>query len=169
MGVKCCECANRQVGKHFVSAVLPAVYGLNDHGTTVMPMLMDKFADAVVNGKTDVTVWGTGNTRREFICSDDVADALLFLMEHGENGQHYNVGSGEEHTIRELAEILKDVSGFQGELVFDTTKPESAGRQFLNHEKLYSLGWQPSVTFASGVELVYQEHLQKIKSGNRDE
>lgn len=163
VGVKFCECANRQVGKHFVSAVLPAVYGLNDHGTTVMPMLMDKFADAVVNGKTDVTVWGTGNTRREFICSDDVADALLFLMEHGENGQHYNVGSGEEHTIRELAEILKDVSGFQGELVFDTTKPDSAGRQFLDSGKIYNIGWKPKTALQDGLRQAYSEHLRWTK------
>ena len=163
VGVKFCECANRQAGKHFVSAVLPAVYGLNDHGTTVMPMLMDKFADAVVNGKTDVTVWGTGNTRREFICSDDVVDALLFLMEHGENGQHYNVGSGEEHTIRELAEILKDVSGFQGELVFDTTKPDSAGRQFLDSGKIYNIGWKPKTALQDGLRQAYSEHLRWTK------
>lgn len=162
VGVKFCECAGRQASRHFVSAVLPAVYGLNDYGTTVMPMLMDKFADAVVHGKRDVTVWGTGKTRREFICSEDVADALLFLMEHGKSGQHYNVGSGEEHTIRELAERLREVSGFDGELIFDTTKPDSAGRQFLNSEKLYSLGWKPKVSFRNGIEKIYQEHLVRM-------
>lgn len=167
VGVKFCECANRQSARHFVSAILPAVYGLNDHGTTVMPMLVDKFADAVLTGKPDVTVWGTGNVRREFIHSADVADALRFLMEHGESGQHYNVGSGEEHTIRELAEILKDVSGFQGELVFDTTKPESAGRQFLDSTKLYDLGWRPKVPFEDGVREVYLEHLKYSREKNR--
>lgn len=163
VGVKFCECAHRQAGKQFVSAILPAVYGLNDHGTTVMPMLLDKFADAVVNGKPDVTVWGTGKVRREFIYSEDAADALLFLMEHGEGGQHYNVGTGEEHTIRELAEILQEASGFQGQLVFDTTKPESAGRQFLNSEKLYQLGWRPKMRFQDGVSAAYQEHMGWIK------
>lgn len=163
VGVKFCECANRQDGRHFVSAVLPAVYGLNDCGTTVMPMLMDKFADAVITGKPDVTVWGTGKTRREFICSEDVADALLFLMEHGESGQHYNVGSGEEHTIRELAEILQKISGFQGELIFDTTKPDSASRQFLNSEKLYRLGWKPKVALEDGLRQTYYEHLEWAK------
>lgn len=167
IGVKFCECANRQAGRHFVSAILPAVYGLNDHGTTVMPMLMDKFADAVVNGKPEVSVWGTGNVRREFICSEDVADALIFLMEHGESGEHYNAGSGEEHTIRELAEILQEVSGFQGRLVFDTTKPESAGRQFLNSGKLRQLGWQPKVAFRDGVKRVYREHLEWAKEAGK--
>lgn len=167
VGVKFCECANRQSDRHFVSAVLPAVYGLNDYGTTVMPMLMDKFADAVLTGKPDVTVWGTGNVRREFIYSADVADALLFLMEHGEGGQHYNVGSGEEHTIRELTEILKEVSGFQGELVFDITKPESAGRQFLDSTKLYDLGWRPKVPFEDGVREVYWEHFKYNKEKSR--
>ncbi len=162
VGVKFCECASRQAGRHFVAAILPAVYGLNDRGTTVMPMLLDKFSDAVLNHKPDVTVWGTGKVRREFIHSKDAADALLFLMEHGENGEHYNVGSGEEHTIRELAEILREVSGFQGQIVFDTTKPDSAGRQFLNSEKLYSLGWRPKVCFRNGLEEVYQEHFAKI-------
>lgn len=159
VGVKFCECANRQAGRHFVSAILPAVYGLNDRGTTVMPMLMDKFADAAVNDKPEVSIWGTGSARREFIYSEDVADALLFLMEHGESGEHYNVGSNEEYTIRELAKILKEVSDFQGQLVFDTTKPESAGRLFLNSGKLRQLGWQPKVAFRDGVKRVYREHL----------
>lgn len=163
VGVKFCESACRQVGKHFVSAILPGLYGLNDRGTTVMPMLLDKFADAVVNSKPEVTVWGTGQARREFICSEDAANALLFLVEHGESGQHYNVGSGEEHTIRELAEILQEVSGFQGRLVFDATKPESAGRRFLNSEKLYQLGWKPHVPFRDGVKAAYLEHLSWIK------
>jgi len=167
VGVKFCECANRESGRHFVSAVLPAIYGLNDYGTTVMPMLLDKFADAVINGKPNVTVWGTGNVRREFIFSGDVADALLFLMVHGENGQHYNVGSGEEHTIKELAEILKEASGFKGDLVFDTSKPDSAGRQFLNSEKLYSLGWKPKVSFSEGVNEVYEEHLKRLQEGTK--
>lgn len=162
VGVKFCECAYRQHGKQFVSAILPAVYGLNDYGTTVMPMLLDKFADAVLTGKPEVTIWGTGNVYREFINSRDVVDALLFLMEHGEGGQHYNVGSGEEHTIRELAEILKEISGFKGNLVFDTSKPESAGRQFLNSEKLYSAGWKPQINFADGVKKVYEEHLKRL-------
>lgn len=163
VGVKYCECANRQAGRHFVSAILPAVYGLNDYGTTVMPMLIDKFADAVVNGKPDVTIWGTGKVRREFIYSEDVADALIFLMKYGESGEHYNVGSGEEHTIRKLADILQEVSEFQGQLIFDTTKPESAGRQFLNSEKIYKLGWKPKVPFQDGVKRVYLEHLAWVK------
>lgn len=168
VGVKFCESVHRQYGKHFVSAVLPAVYGKNDFGTTVIPMLLDKFADAVVNNKPTVEIWGTGNVRREFIHSADVVDAMLYLMEHGCGGQHYNVGTGEEHTIRELAEALRDISGFKGELIFDATKPESAGRQFLNSTKLYDLGWKPKVTFRSGIENVYQEHLQRIemKSGS---
>jgi len=162
LGIKFCECAHRQHGKQFVSAILPAVYGLNDYGTTVMPMLLDKFADAVITGKPDVTIWGTGNVYREFINSKDVVDALLFLMEYGEGGQHYNVGSGEEHTIKELAEILKKVSGFNGNLIFDTSKPDSAGRQFLNSEKLYQLGWKPRMRFADGVKEVYEEHLKRL-------
>lgn len=161
VGIKYCQSASRQFGQHYVSAVLPAVYGFNNFGTTVMPMLMDKFADAVLNGKPTVEIWGTGHARREFIHAEDVADALLFLMEHGQGGQHYNTGTGEEHTIRELAEILREVSGFQGELIFDTTKPESAGRQFLDNTKLYRLGWRPKKSFREGVAEVYREHFQR--------
>ena len=163
LGIKFCECVHRQHGKKFVSAILPAVYGLNDHGTTVIPMLLDKFADAVIRGKPDVTIWGTGNVYREFINSKDVVDALLFLMEHGEGGQYYNVGSGEEHTIKELAEILKKVSGFNGNLIFDISKPDSAGRQFLNSEKLYQLGWKPKVSFQDGVKEIYIEHFARLQ------
>jgi len=167
VGIKFCESVYRQFEKHFVAAVLPGIYGLNDHGTTVMPMLMDKFADAVISGKENVVVWGTGNARREFIHSKDVVDALLFLMEHGEGGQHYNVGTGEEHTIKELAETLKDISGFQGSLLFDTSKPESAKRQQLNCEKIYRLGWKPQIPFRQGVTEVYQEHLNRIVQGKQ--
>lgn len=159
VGMKFCECVSRQAGRHFVSAILPNIYGLNDHGTTVMPMLMDKFADAVVTGKSEVGIWGTGNARREFICSEDAADALIFLMEHGESGEHYNAGSGEEHTIRELAETLQTISGFQGQVVFDTTKPEGVGGLFLNSDKIYKLGWKPKVSFWNGLKKVYLEHL----------
>ncbi len=91
----------------------------------------------------------------------------MFLMEHGGNGEHYNVGSGEEHTIKESAEILKEVSGFQGKSIFDTSKPESAGRQFLNSEKLYQLGWRPKVPFATGVEEVYQEHFERAEKKDK--
>ena len=167
IGVKFGECAARQSGRRFISAVLPAVYGKGDHGTTVMPMLLDKFAGAVIGNAPNVTIWGTGKVRREFIFSDDVADALIFLMEHGENGQHYNVGSGEEHTIKELAEIIKEVSGFEGELIFDTEKPESAGRQFLNSEKINKLGWKPKTTFHDGIKTVYSEHLEWAKEESK--
>ena len=167
VGVKYCECANQQAGRHFVSAILPNVYGLNDRGTTVMPMLVDKFADAVINEKSEVVIWGTGNARREFIYAADAADALVFLMEHGVSGEHYNAGSNEEYTIRELAETLREVSGFQGQLVFDAAKPEGAGRLFLNSSKLYKLGWKPEVAFRDGVKKVYQQHLAWIEEKNR--
>lgn len=163
VGVKFCESAYKESGKHFVSAVLPAVYGTNDFGTTVLPMLIDKFANGVINDVPTVEIWGTGKARREFVNSMDVADALLFLMEHGESGQHYNVGSGEEYTIRELAEALREISGFRGELFFDTTKPESAARQFLDTSKLYSLGWKPQVSFFDGVKEVYREHFDLLR------
>lgn len=158
-GVKFCECVHRQFGKRFIPAVLGAVYGLNDHGTTVTPMLMDKFAKAVLCGEPTVEIWGTGSTKREFTNSEDVCDALLFLMEHSEGGSPINVSSNDERSIREYAEILKEISGFQGELVFDTSKPDSAKRQLLDTSKLRALGWSPSVSLRDGLKAVYEEHL----------
>ena len=159
-GVKFCESVHQQYGKRFIPAVLGAVYGFNDHGTTVTPMLMDKFAKAVLNDEPAVEIWGTGRTLREFTNSADVCDALLFLMEHYEGGAPINVSSGDERSIREYAELLQEISGFKGELFFDTTKPDSATRQLLDTTKLRALGWSPKIKLAEGLKEVYQEHLQ---------
>lgn len=162
IGIQYCITVAQQSGKRFVAAVFPSIYGINDYGTTVVPMLIDRFANAIATNKRNIIIWGTGNVYKEFINSADAADALLFLMEHGENGKHYNVGSGAKCTIRELAETLKKISGFEGELVFDTSKPESAKRQFLNSSKIYNLGWRPKISFENGLTEVYQEHFQNI-------
>ena len=162
IGIQYCITVAQQSGKRFVAAVFPSIYGINDYGTTVVPMLIDRFANAIATNKRDIIIWGTGKVYKEFINSADAADALLFLMEHGENGKHYNVGSGAKCTIRELAETLKKISGFEGELVFDTSKPESAKRQFLNSSKIYNLGWRPKISFENGLTEVYQEHFQNI-------
>lgn len=163
VGVKFCESVHRQFGKKFIPAVLTAVYGLNDHGTTVTPMLMDKFAKAVLCQEPTVEIWGTGSSLREFTNSADLCDALLFLMEHYEGGMPINVGSADEYSIREYAELLKEISGFTGELVFDTSKPDSANRQLLDTTKLRALGWAPKVSLADGLREVYQEHLEWMK------
>lgn len=162
-GVKFCESVHRQFGKKFIPAVLGAIYGLNDHGTTVTPMLMDKFAKAVLNDEAVVEIWGTGNALREFTNSDDLCDALIFLMEHYEGGAPINVGTNDEHSIREYAEILKEISGFRGELVFDTSKPESASRQLLDTSKLRALGWKPKINLIDGLKEVYAEHLRWVE------
>lgn len=163
VGVKFCESVHRQFGKRFIPAVLGSVYGFNDHGTTVTPMLMDKFAKAVLCHESAVEIWGTGSTLREFTNSADVCDAFLFLMEHYEGGEPINVSSGDECSIREYAELLKEVSGFQGSLAFDSSKPDSANRQLLDTTKLHTLGWAPKISLRDGLSEVYQEHLQWIK------
>jgi len=159
-GVQFCESVYRQYGKKFIPAVSGAVYGLNDHGTTVTPMLMDKFAKAVLYYEPAVEIWGTGTASREFTNSLDLCDALLFLMEHYEGGTPINVGSSDEHSIREYAEILKKISGFQGELVFDASKPDSAHRQLLDTTKLRALGWKPKIDLLDGLKEVYAEHME---------
>lgn len=163
VGMKFCESVHRQFGKRFIPAVLGAVYGLNDHGTTVTPMLMDKFAKAVLCHEPYVEIWGTGNSVREFTNSADVCDALLFLMDHYEGGAPINVSSGDECSIREYAGLLQEISCFEGELVFDTSKPDSAKRISLDTTKLRTLGWNPTMSLTDGLRGVYKEHLQWMK------
>lgn len=163
IGVKFCESVHKQFGKKFIPVILGTVYGLNDHGTSVTPMLMDKFAKAVLCNEPTVEIWGTGRALREFTNSTDVCDALLFLMEHYEGGGPINVSSGDERSIREYAELLKEVFDFQGDLVFDSSKPDSENRQLLDTTKLCTLGWFPKVRLEDGVREVQQEHLQWMK------
>lgn len=163
VGVKFCESIHRQFGKKFIPAILTAVYGLNDHGTTVTPMLLDKFAKAVLCQEPTVEIWGTGNTMREFTNSADLCDALLFLMEHYEGGAPINVSANDELSIRAYAELLKEISSFTGELVFDTSKPDNANRQLLDTTKLRALGWTPKISLIDGLREVYQEHLEWMK------
>ncbi len=167
-GMEFCKSVYKQDKRKFIAAILPTVYGLNNYGTTVVPMLADKFSEAVISNTPSVEIWGTGDVLREFIHAEDVADALLFLMEHGVGGQFYNIGSGEEYSIRQLAGILQEVSGFKGELLFDSTKPESSKRRFLDSKKILELGWSPKNRFINRIDEVYREHMNRKMLGNLD-
>jgi GDP-L-fucose synthase len=109
-----------------------------------------------------VEVWGSGNARREFLHTGDLADALLFLADHYSGPEHINVGFGSDLSIKELAEIIKDVSGFRGELFFNTAEPEGAMRKLLDHSKLFAMGWRPKIELRKGIETLYQSYGENV-------
>ncbi|HEY0792879.1 MAG TPA: GDP-L-fucose synthase, partial [Chthoniobacterales bacterium] len=146
-GIKLCQAYARQHGANFISAMPTNLYGQEDNfdlqNSHVLPALIRKVHEAKVSGARDVTVWGTGTPRREFLHNDDLADALRFLLERYDSPEIINVGWGEDVTIRELAELVCDVVGFDGSLVFDASKPDGTPRKLLDTSKLRALGWQP--------------------------
>jgi GDP-L-fucose synthase len=130
----------------------------------VLPALMRKFHEAKISQAPTVTVWGTGEPLREFLYVDDLADALLFLMQNYDKTEFVNVGTGQEVSIKELALSLKAVVGFQGEIVFDTSKPDGTPRKLLDVTRLQSLGWKASTDLKTGLEKTYAWYLENITS-----
>lgn len=163
-GLKLCENYCRQYGVNFISAMPTNLYGLNDNfdlaNSHVLPALMRKFHEAKVNGDPTVTVWGTGTPLREFLYVDDLADALVFLMNTYNGVDFVNVGTGQEVSIKELALTMKAVVGYEGELVFDTTKPDGTPRKLLDVSRLNAAGWQAKTDLKTGIEQTYSWFLQ---------
>ncbi len=179
-GIKLCESYNRQYGTDYRSVMPTNLYGEGDNfhpeNSHVIPAMMRRFHEAVLNGDTEVVVWGTGNPMREFLHVDDMASASVHVMnlaktEYEKNVEpmlsHINVGTGEDCTIRELAETMATVVGFQGKLVFDTTKPDGTPRKLMNVERLKSLGWESSIPLKNGLETTYQWFLDNIDTIRR--
>ena len=175
-GIKLCESYNRQHGIDFRSVMPTNLYGVNDNfhpeNSHVIPALMQRFHQAKVNNDSEVVVWGTGNARREFLYVDDMAQASLFVLELDEevykaNTQpmlsHINVGTGTDVTIREMAETMKQVVGYEGKLVFDTTKPDGAPRKLINVSRLSDMGWKYSVGLKEGLTKTYNWYLESFK------
>lgn len=164
VGIKLIEYLNRQFGTEFI-AVSPAnMYGTDGKSSTVLPMLINKFYDAIKTNTDKVEIWGTGNARREFLHADDFCDAMIFLAKNYNGAEHLNVGSGTDITIRALAELIKNVSGFSGELVFDSSKPEGAARKLLDSAKINALGWFPKISLEEGVRSVYEYYCQRYQA-----
>ncbi|PSN10288.1 GDP-fucose synthetase [filamentous cyanobacterium CCT1] len=167
-GLKLCENYCRQYGVNFISAMPTNLYGLNDNfdlaNSHVLPALMRKFHEAKVNGDPTVTVWGTGTPLREFLYVDDLADALVFLMNTYNGVDFVNVGTGQEVSIKELALTMKAVVGYEGELVFDTTKPDGTPRKLLDVSRLNAAGWQAKTDLKTGIEQTYAWFLQSYDS-----
>lgn len=160
-GIKMCESYRRQYGADFISVMPTNLYGPNDNydlnNSHVLPALLRKFHEAVVQGKDVVEVWGTGSPMREFLHADDLADACLFLMKNYSDEQLVNIGTGTDVTIKELAEIIKDVTGFSGELRWDSTKPDGTPRKLMDVTKLTNLGWKARIDLRQGIEMVYSQ------------
>lgn len=168
-GIKMCQSYNRQYGANFISVMPTNLYGPNDNfdlmDSHVLPALIRKFHEAKVNDNPYAEVWGTGNPQREFLYVDDLADACLFLMENYDKKEIINIGTGEDVTIKELAETVKEVVGYAGEMHFDRSKPDGTVRKLLDVSRINSLGWQAKTPLREGIKKTYEWY----KSQSSDE
>lgn len=167
-GIKMCGAYNRQYGTNFISVMPTNLYGPNDNydlqDSHVLPALMRKMHEAKQRGDKEVVVWGTGSPRREFLYSDDLADACVFLMEKcdaKETGEFVNIGVGSDLTIRELAQLIANVVGFHGQLTFDRAKPDGTPQKLLDVSHLQQLGWRAKTALKDGIQAAYAEFLHE--------
>ena len=160
-GIKMCEYYRMQYGCNFISVMPTNLYGPNDNydlnNSHVLPALLRKFVTAKRKGEAVVTIWGTGNPRREFLHSDDLASACLYLMENYNESSLINIGVGEDISIIDLALLVKKITGFEGEILTDTSKPDGTPRKLLDVSKLSDLGWRSSISLEEGIRKVYNE------------
>lgn len=165
-GMKLCQAYRRQYGSNFISLMPANLYGPNDNydleHSHVLPALIRKFHEAKESRASTVTCWGTGAPLREFLYSDDLARAALFLMEHYEEENFINVGYGTDMSIRELAELVKRIVGFQGNIVWDRSKPDGTPRKLLDSSRLLAMGWKPQVDLETGIGLAYADFKQRF-------
>lgn len=164
-GIKMIESYRMQYDDNYISVMPTNLYGINDNyhpeNSHVLPALIRKFHEAKVNNNPTVNIWGSGKPLREFMFADDLADACVFLMENYNDLQFVNIGVGEDISIRELAELIKEVVGFQGELEFDSSKPDGTPRKLMDVSKLTSLGWKAKTNLKEGIKLAYEDFLKK--------
>lgn len=167
-GIKLCEAYRSQYGSHFISVMPTNLYGPNDNydleNSHVLPAMIRKFHEAKAEGKPAVELWGTGSPRREFLHADDLADACYFLMQHYDESELVNVGTGDDLTIKSLAELIKGVVGYEGEIRWNTDKPDGTPRKLMDVGKLHGLGWRHSTDIEVGIRATYQDFLQKIET-----
>lgn len=160
-GIKTCDAYRSQYGCHFISVMPTNLYGPNDNydlqNSHVLPALIRKFHEAKINHQPSVTMWGTGKPKREFLHADDLADACYFLMQHYDDKGLVNIGTGEDLEIGELAKIIREIVGFEGEIVLDTSKPDGTPRKLMDVSKLHSLGWKHKIDLKEGLKRVYEE------------
>ncbi len=166
-GIKMCDAYRSQYGCNFISVMPTNLYGPNDNydlkNSHVLPALIRKFYEAKQNGDPDVMVWGSGAPKREFLYADDLADACVFLMETFDEAGLVNVGVGEDLSIKELAELVKDIIGFEGNIVFDSSKPDGTPRKLMDVSKLHSKGWKHKISLREGIQMAFADFLKKYK------
>lgn len=167
-GLEMCKFYKRQYGDNFISCMPTNLYGPNDNydlnGSHVMPAMIRKFHDAKVNGSQQVELWGSGTPLREFLYVDDMADACVFLLENYDGEQHVNIGTGKEISIKELAESVKKVVGFEGNIVWNTKMPDGTPRKLTNVDKLHALGFTHKVELMEGIELSYKWFCDNVET-----
>ena len=167
-GIKMCQAYRKQYGFNAISLMPTNLYGVGDNfdlkNSHVLPAMVRKFYEAKVNGNKYVEIWGTGKPRREFLFSDDLADAAIFLMGNYNSSEIVNVGVGEDITISDLAFLVRDIVGYQGDVVFDTSKPDGTPRKLLDVSRLKDLGWYAKTSLKEGVSRTYQWYLENEKT-----
>lgn len=165
-GIEMCDAYRAQYGCNFISVMPTNLYGPNDNydlnNSHVLPAMLRKMHEAKVNNKKEVILWGTGAPRREFLHADDMADACFYLMQNYNEPGLVNIGVGNDISIKELAELIKSIVGYQGELVFDTSKPDGTPRKLMDVSKLHSYGWKDNIGLEDGIRRVYEE----VKTNN---
>jgi GDP-L-fucose synthase len=164
-GIKMCEAYRDQYGCNFISAMPTNLYGPNDNyhpeNSHVLPAMIRKFHEAKMEGKSEVIIWGDGSPLREFLYADDLADALVYLLLNYNEKEFVNVGCGEDISIMDLATLVQKVTGFQGEIVCDTSKPNGTPRKLMDVSRLFATGWRPKVALEQGIALAYQDFLSR--------
>jgi GDP-L-fucose synthase len=167
-GIKMAEAFRDQYGCNYISVMPTNLYGINDNyhpqNSHVLPALIRRFHEAKVNQLPEVVIWGTGTPLREFLFSDDLADACVFLMNNYDEKQFVNIGIGEDLSIKDLAELIKDVIGYKGAISFDSSKPDGTPRKLMDVTKLHALGWKHKVNLREGIQLAYEDFLKKEAS-----
>jgi GDP-L-fucose synthase len=165
-GIKLCQVYRRQHGHDFISGMPTNMYGPNDNydlqNSHVLPALIRRFHEAKVAGASQVVCWGSGTPLREFLYADDLADACLFLMDHYSEEQFINIGSGRDLAIKDLANLVREIVGYEGTVVWDTSKPDGTPRKLMDGSRLAALGWQPKVSLEAGIRLAYDDFLSRF-------
>jgi GDP-L-fucose synthase len=171
IGIQFCNDYRKQYGVDFISLMPTNLYGYGDNfdpkSSHVLPALMDRFYQAKLNGDKEVVVWGTGNPLREFLFVDDLADAALYMMKHYSDSGHINIGSGQEISIKELAYAISQVVDYQGDIVFDSTKPDGTPKKLLDTTKANSLGWKAQTILLDGIQKTYDWYLDNLSGLRR--
>lgn len=165
-GIVLCQSLAEQHGANFISVMPTNLYGPNDNfdleTSHVLPAMMRKFHEAKVGGKSEVALWGTGSPKREFLHVDDLAAACVFLMNRYDNSEIVNIGTGEDVTIKELAELVQRIVGYEGKIVWDTTKPDGVSRKLLDVSRLHGLGWKHRIDLPEGIKMTYEWYLANV-------